>query len=69
MRSVEIYENNMKMIMKKYYEKNISDHRVATLKNYESKRVETICECGRSVYLVSLKAHLKTKIHTQMLQK
>lgn len=55
-------------LMKKYYEKNISDHRVATLKNYESKRVETVCECGRSVYLVSLKAHLKTKIHTQMLE-
>ena len=55
-------------LMKKYYEKNIDYHRAAVQKNYDSKRVKTVCECGRSIYLVSLKAHLKSKIHTQMLE-
>ena len=55
-------------LMKKYYEKNINHHRATVQKNYESKQVKTDCECGRTIYLVSMKAHLKTKIHMQMLE-
>jgi len=55
-------------LMKKYYEKNINHHRATVRKNYESKQVKTVCECGRTIYLVSLKAYLKTKIHMQMLE-
>lgn len=41
--------------MKKYNEKNTNNHKAAVRKNYESKQVKTVCECGRTIYLVSFK--------------
>ena len=52
--------------MKKYYEKNMNHHRATVRKNYESKLVKTVCECGRTIYLVSMKVYLKTKMQMQM---
>ena len=55
-------------LMKEYYEKNRNDHKTVVLKNYKSKQVKTACECGRTVLLVSLKAHKTTQIHKDMLE-
>ncbi len=49
-------------LMKGYYEKNKNNHRVTQSgKNHEGKQTKTVCECGRTVYLISLKEHLKEK--------
>lgn len=55
-------------LMKGYYEKNKNDHKAVVQKNYKRKQVKTVCECGRTVLLVSLKAHQTTQIHKDMLE-
>ena len=54
--------------MKEYYENNKNNHKLAVQKNYKRKQVKTVCECGRTVLLVSLKAHQTTQIHKDMLE-
>ena len=54
--------------MKEYYEKNKDNHKLVTKENYKRKQVRTVCESGRTISLVSLKDHLKTKIHKDMLE-
>lgn len=55
-------------LMKEYYDKNKNDHKAIVQRNYKSKQVKTVCECGRTVLLVSLKAHKTTQIHKDMLE-
>lgn len=50
-------------LIKEYNENNKNNHKVVVKKNYACKQVKaekTICECGRIIYLVPLKAHLKS---------
>lgn len=47
-------------LMKDYYDKNKNDHKAVVQRNYKSKQVKTVCECGRTISLVSLREHLKT---------
>ena len=54
--------------MKKYYEKNKDHHKLVTKENYKRKQVNTVCECGRTISLASLRDHLKSKIHENMLE-
>jgi hypothetical protein len=54
--------------MKNYYENNKNHHKMMAQKNYKSKQVKTVCECGRTISLVSVRAHLISTIHRDMMK-
>ena len=54
---------------KEYYRKNKAKFQQKLKENYEKRRKEIMCECGRLIYNVSLKTHLKTLVHFENLLK
>jgi len=54
---------------KEYYNNNKEKFKENLKNDYKNRKREILCTCGRVIYSVSYKTHLKTKIHSNLLIK